>query len=317
VSIRFDQLRRQIDLLLRSERRAWRAHFKGPAGPAFSIVCRALGVKERWEMPSRSEIDLEAARIMAKLRRALEPLPGAELRGEGFRPPVLDVSQCHLPPRLAPAVERWAENAHLVWARDRTALGWCWGPTLDETRRTHPNLVPWEELGGEERARERSAAEDAIKVIVMYGFRLLPPALPLDAGRWKTEPEAALAARRRGAPLVGAARAPAGKALESEPKWIPEPADTTGFHLSEEMMGLVDLLAENEHAEWAEDRLSKGWRYGPHADAKAMTHPCLVPYCFLSGTERRSHERIAAESVKLLMALGVRVERDDSDGHGS
>lgn len=35
---------------------------------------------------------------------------------------------------------------------------------------------------------------------------------------------------------------------------------------------------ESQHSSWLESKQKEGWTYGPKYDAKAKTHPCMVPY---------------------------------------
>jgi len=44
---------------------------------------------------------------------------------------------------------------HEAWMRWHLARGWAFGPTRDETARTHPNLRPWAELPPEQQAKDR------------------------------------------------------------------------------------------------------------------------------------------------------------------
>jgi hypothetical protein len=43
----------------------------------------------------------------------------------------------------------------------------------------------------------------------------------------------------------------------------PRPIDTSHVKLSNEVLELTELLAENAHEIWARQRLSDGWHYGP------------------------------------------------------
>jgi hypothetical protein len=35
---------------------------------------------------------------------------------------------------------------------------------------------------------------------------------------------------------------------------------------------------ERSHENWLQHKQESGWSYGPHKDAQAKTHPCMVPY---------------------------------------
>jgi hypothetical protein len=44
----------------------------------------------------------------------------------------------------------------------------------------------------------------------------------------------------------------------------PRSIDTADVRLDEEIIELIEQLAENAHDVWAQQRLAEGWRYGPH-----------------------------------------------------
>jgi hypothetical protein len=49
---------------------------------------------------------------------------------------------------------------------------------------------------------------------------------------------------------------------------------------------LRGVTPEELHAEWCRNKAAQGWRRGEFKDAQARTHPCLVPYADLPGSER-------------------------------
>jgi len=58
----------------------------------------------------------------------------------------------------------------------------------------------------------------------------------------------------------------------------PRPILTEHIALSDEILELVELLAENAHDIWASQRLRDGWTFGPERDDTERRHPCLVTY---------------------------------------
>lgn len=91
--------------------------------------------------------------------------------------------------------------------------------------------------------------------------------------------------------------------------YIPNPVDTTGIELPEEMTALVEKMAKNVHEVWAESRIKEGWTYGPSRDDKKKTHPCLVPYEDLPENEKTYDRDTAVGTLKLIMKLGFSVEQ--------
>ena len=92
-----------------------------------------------------------------------------------YVPAPLDTSAVHLPPRLLELAERLAQNTHEVWSSQRLADGWTLGPTRDDATKTHPCLVPYDELPEGEKHYDRRISIETIKMIVALGFRIEPP----------------------------------------------------------------------------------------------------------------------------------------------
>jgi ryanodine receptor 2 len=89
----------------------------------------------------------------------------------------------------------------------------------------------------------------------------------------------------------------------------PMPIDTQHVALSGEIVALTERLAENTHDIWAAQRLAQGWTYGPLRDDAQKRHPCLVPYAALSESEKQYDRNTAMETLKAIIALGYRIEK--------
>ena len=59
--------------------------------------------------------------------------------------------------------------------------------------------------------------------------------------------------------------------------YTPRPIDTRNITLSDEILELTGLLAENNHDMWARQRIAEGWTRGSQRDDKAKIHPDLFP----------------------------------------
>lgn len=66
--------------------------------------------------------------------------------------------------------ERLAENAHELWARERLAQGWTFGPKRDDEAKTHPCLIPYKDLPEEEKRFDREAAIGTLKAMLALGY---------------------------------------------------------------------------------------------------------------------------------------------------
>ena len=77
-----------------------------------------------------------------------------------------------LPADLLPLVEMMARNVHEVWARNRMAEGWCYGPERNDAKKEHPCLVPYDDLPDSEKAYDRATSQETLKLILKSGFEI-------------------------------------------------------------------------------------------------------------------------------------------------
>ena len=47
------------------------------------------------------------------------------------------------------------EQLHDLWCQEKTAAGWTYGPTKDTAAKTHPCLLPYQDLPDEQRTKDR------------------------------------------------------------------------------------------------------------------------------------------------------------------
>ncbi len=92
--------------------------------------------------------------------------------------------------------------------------------------------------------------------------------------------------------------------------YTPKPINTGGIKLPAELLELTERIAENVHENWAKGRIEEGWTYGETRDDTKKTTPCLVPYDKLPDAEKEYDRVTALETVKLIMALGYKIEKD-------
>lgn len=89
----------------------------------------------------------------------------------------------------------------------------------------------------------------------------------------------------------------------------PKPIDTSSVRLPDELLGLTEKIAENVHDIWAQGRIADGWTYGEKRDDSKKTTPCLVPYSELSESEKEYDRNTAIETLKLIVALGYKIDK--------
>ena len=89
-----------------------------------------------------------------------------------YIPHPVDTGDVSLPPDLENLVEQVAKNVHEVWASNRIAEGWTWGPKRDDEHKTHPSLIPYEELPEVEKQYDRDTAVCTLKLVMKLGFSI-------------------------------------------------------------------------------------------------------------------------------------------------
>lgn len=91
--------------------------------------------------------------------------------------------------------------------------------------------------------------------------------------------------------------------------YVPKPIDTSDVALSEDILELGELIAENTHDVWAVGRIAQGWKYGEKRDDEKKETPCMVPYKELPESEKNYDRNTAMEALKLIIKLGYTIER--------
>jgi len=66
--------------------------------------------------------------------------------------------------------ETLAKNTHEVWSANRIADGWVFGDVRDDNKKTHPCIIPFEDLPESEKEYDRATSLETIKVILSLGY---------------------------------------------------------------------------------------------------------------------------------------------------
>ena len=90
-----------------------------------------------------------------------------------YEPHPIDVDDIPLDGDLEELQEAIAENAHDVWAKARMKEGWTYGKERDDTRKRHPDLVPYTALPDSEKEYDRIMAFNTIKLVKKLGFDIV------------------------------------------------------------------------------------------------------------------------------------------------
>ena len=91
---------------------------------------------------------------------------------KNYVPQHIDTSDEQLPAELDELVEKIAENVHEVWAQNRLDEGWVYGEERSDTLKTHPCLIPYDELPEIEKEYDRDTAMGTLRLICKLGFKI-------------------------------------------------------------------------------------------------------------------------------------------------
>ena len=86
-------------------------------------------------------------------------------------------------------------------------------------------------------------------------------------------------------------------------------SQTNQIELPDDLIELTELLAENAHDTWAEQRIAEGWSWGPERDDQSKKHPDLAPYDDLPASEKEYDRKMAMGTLKLILSLGYKIEK--------
>ena len=87
-----------------------------------------------------------------------------------YTPQPIDTSDVELPKELEALVEQMSKNVHEVWAETRIKQGWKYGSERNDELKTHPCLIPYEELPEDEKEYDRNTSIGTLKLIMKLGF---------------------------------------------------------------------------------------------------------------------------------------------------
>ena len=90
-----------------------------------------------------------------------------------YTPKPIDLSDVELTEDLNELREAIAENAHEIWAENRQAEGWTYGPQRDDQLKQTPDMVPYSQLTEGEKEYNREMAMKTIKLLKKLGYDLI------------------------------------------------------------------------------------------------------------------------------------------------
>ena len=87
-----------------------------------------------------------------------------------YTPRPRDTKVVELGPEMTALLEELARNTHEVWAAQRIAEGWRYGPQRDDDRKEHPSLIPYDLLTETEKDYDRRTSREVLRLIVALGY---------------------------------------------------------------------------------------------------------------------------------------------------
>lgn len=94
------------------------------------------------------------------------------MKKKTYIPQPIDTTDVVLPKELEPLIENMAKDVHEVWAETRIKQGWTYGKERNDELKTHPCLVPYEELPEEEKVYDRNTSIGTLRLIMKLGFKI-------------------------------------------------------------------------------------------------------------------------------------------------
>ena len=90
-----------------------------------------------------------------------------------YEPSPIALDDVELSDDLTELQEAIAENAHEIWAKNRTEQGWTYGPERNDQKKQTPDMVPYCNLPESEKLYDREMAMQTLKLVKKLGFKIV------------------------------------------------------------------------------------------------------------------------------------------------
>ncbi|XP_075257500.1 ryanodine receptor 2-like isoform X3 [Convolutriloba macropyga] len=115
-------------------------------------------------------------------------LPNNYVLSNGYKPAPYDIAIVQLGPVMSKLVELLAENTHNIWAEAKIARSWTHGAQDSASMKRTPLLTEYKNLDPVARKGVRNSAVEAIKLIVVLGYRIEAPIVDVSENMLSRKP---------------------------------------------------------------------------------------------------------------------------------
>ncbi|MCK8061713.1 MULTISPECIES: RyR domain-containing protein [unclassified Fusibacter] len=89
-----------------------------------------------------------------------------------YKPSPINVNDIDLTEDLELLVAKLSKNTHEIWSAERANDGWVYGTERNDKLKTHPCLVPYNELPENEKKYDQIIVENVIKAAIKLGYNI-------------------------------------------------------------------------------------------------------------------------------------------------
>jgi hypothetical protein len=243
-----------------------------------------------------NELQKQIAGIRHNLANEVK-LQAQWMGGEKFTPKPLDLAAVVVPPEVKHLIEICAERMHDSWMETNERQGWCYGEASDHTQKTHPAMIPYEDLPADLRRADQVSAEQILRSILACGYTInqnddLDTPSPMLKGR-----------------NVGSTKL---RILQPVPRSVRHQQTCTArgrLTIPPEMRDLIEVIAYHLHETWSEEKMKQGYSFGSVRNHDKKHHPNLVPYYILTKSEQAYDLGSAEEAIMCVLKAGCIIKK--------
>jgi hypothetical protein len=219
-----------------------------------------------------------------------------------------------VPNALMSLLELLACHLHEVWCKSKVEMGYVYGITRDEKKKTHPQIMPYYLLEIQDRYFDQHSAQASIMHILNSGCSISPPKrrrasyeMDYTDSVYFNELQRRIAAIRHD--LANEERLKNEWKNDPNHQYIAKPLDLDAVRVPQEVVYLIDLCAESMHDSWMETNERQGWSYGEETDNDHKKNPSMVPYNDLPAEHRRADQISAEQTLRSILACGYKITK--------